>query len=131
MAQQPARVLLGSAAVLAILGVVFTTVLVADDGDNAYAYLAAVGVGLIVAAAPFAMAAILPAGGGRRALTRVALGLLALVGLLGSALLALSVLVIPSQDYESDSVLWNHVIALVALVAALALFTGIYRRRSA
>ena len=129
MTQHPSRALLGgSAAALATLGVLFTTVLVADSGDNAYSYLLLVGWALIFAAVPFAIAVLLPAGS-RRALMRAALVLLALIGLLGLALLILSVVVIPTQNYESDAVLINHLIGLIALIVTLAALAVIYRRR--
>ena len=93
----------------------FAGVLVADSGDNAYSYLFLVGGALVVAAVPFALTALLPSGETRRAFTRAALGMLALVGLLALGLLLLSVAIIPSQDYQSDTVLINHLIGLMAL----------------
>ena len=111
-----------------MLGLFFTTVLVADGGDNAYAYLAAVGGALIVAAVPFVVAALLPAGSGRRVLTGITLGLLAVIGVLSLALLILSVVIIPSQNYPSDTVLFNHIVALVALAVALVVLAWLYRR---
>jgi Kef-type K+ transport system membrane component KefB len=130
MAEHPSRALLGSSsAALVVLGALFIVVLVGDSGDNAYSYLAFVGGALIVAGLPFAAAALFRPGSIRRAVVRVALGLLALVGVLGLLLLTLSAAVIPSQNYQSDRVMISHVIGLVVLVAALGTFAAIYRRR--
>ena len=129
MARQASRTVTGgTAAVLFVLGLFFTRVLVADAGDNAYIYLALIGGALIAVAVPFALATLLPAGGARRALVRVALGLLVVVGVLGLALLVLSVVIIPSQDYESDTVLINHLVGLMALIALLIALAAVYRR---
>ena len=90
MSAEPSRSLLGgTATALIALGVFFVTVLLADSGDNAYLYLAFSGGGLVAAGLPFALAALLPPGAARRLVTRVALGLVAVVGLLSLLLLLL------------------------------------------
>ena len=106
----------------------FAGVLVADSGDNAYIYLLLVGGAFVAAAVPFAITALLPSGASRLALTRAALGFLALVGLLALGLLLVSVAVIPSQNYQSDTVLINHLIGLLALIVVLAAHATIYYR---
>jgi hypothetical protein len=130
MSRQPSRALLGgTAAALSVLGALFITVLVADSGDNAYLYLAFSGGAMVVAGLPFALAALLPPGAARRWITRAALGLLALVGLLAILLLLLAVAVIPSQNYGSSTVLVSHVIGLITCIAVLGTVTMVYRRR--
>jgi Kef-type K+ transport system membrane component KefB len=119
----------GSAVGLLLLGLFFTTLLVADYSDNAYSYLAFIGWGLIAAAVPFAVGALVPPGRLRRLLTRTALGVIVLVGVLGLALLVLSILVIPSQSYESDRVFISHAVGLLALLGALWALKALYRGR--
>ena len=130
MSAEPSRSLLGgTATALIVLGVFFVTVLVADSGDNAYLYLAFSGGELVAAGLPFALAALLPPGAARRLVTRVALGLFAVVGLLSLLLLLLAVGVIPSQNYPSNTVLVSHVIGLTTCIAVLGALTTAYRRR--
>jgi Kef-type K+ transport system membrane component KefB len=128
MADQPSRAHLGwSAMGLFGLGVFFLQVLVVDQNDNAYGYLAVVGGALTVTAVPFAVAALVPTGPVRKVIARVAFGLVALVGLVGGVLLLLSVLLIPSQSYGSNAILVGHVVGLLALIGALSALVTIYR----
>jgi hypothetical protein len=107
-----------SAAVLAFVGLMFLTVLVADPGDDAYLVLLMLGGALIVSAIPYAAAALLPDGRPRRASLIGALVLSLLVGTVGTAILVCSLLAIGLGDYRYDPfVLRNHVIALGAFVA--------------
>ncbi len=125
---QPSRALLaGTAAALAVLGSLFVTVLVADSNDNAYLYLAVVGGGLVLAALPFAIAALLPTGSVRRLVIRAAQVFLAFVGALGTALLLVAVAIIPSQNYGSHTVLVSHLVRLALLLAALVVLLRTYR----
>lgn len=129
MIQQPSRARLqGTAAALAALGVLFVRVLVADSDDNAYLYLTFVGGGLVVAALPFTVAALLPTGSVRRLVVRGAQVFLALVGALGMALLLFALAIIPSQNYRSNTVLLSHIVGLIALVAASVVLWRIYRQ---
>ena len=130
MGSQPSRLLLGgTAATLIALGVFFITVLVADGGDNAYLYLAFSGGAFVVSGLPFALAALLPPGGARRLATRLSFGLLALIGILALLLLLLAVVVIPTQNYESSTVLLRHVVGLTTCMATLVVLILAYRRR--
>ncbi len=130
MSSQPDRATLGgTAAGLLLLGAFFLQVLVADSSDNAYFYLFALGMALLIAALPFVLAALMPGGAPRRMTARLALGFLSVVGLPGLVLLIFAVLLIPFQNYESSQVLVSHVLGLVLLLAALIAMIFLYRRR--
>ena len=124
------RVVTGmSALALAGLGAFFVRELVANDSDNAYAGLAIIGVLLLVAALPFALASLLPRGALRRGVVTGSLVLLGIVGLLGLLILIPSVAMIPFQDYGADApVLRNHLVGLGALVGGLVVVGGLVYR---
>ena len=119
--RQPGRAITGCSAIaLAGLGGFFLKVLVANDSDNAYSWLAITGFFLVVASAPFALATLLPYGTARRLVVRVSEVLLGIVGALSGLLLTLALVVIPFQDYSYDGrVFPYHIVGF--LVFALAI----------
>jgi hypothetical protein len=110
-------------ALLATLGVVFLRVLVADWGDNAYLWPALAGMGLVVAALPFALATLLPARA-RRAATWLGTTLVWLL-LAASAVFVLpylvATLVTSASDAPRDRAFLTHLLGLAAM-AAMALW---------
>ena len=121
----PSRTATGaSALVLGGLAALFLEVLVANDSDNAYIGLVIIGLLLILAALPFALATLLPHGGFRRVVAGIGLVLLWVLGA-GSALILIpSLMIIPSQDYSYDGREFPyHVIASLVLLLAVP---GIY-----
>ncbi len=110
---------LGAVALVA-LGVVFMRVLVANTSDNAYLWLALIGLLLFLPAAPFALATLLPERAGRRLVVRIGLWLLIGVAVLAGVLLIFSLAIIPSQGYDYDPrVFRNHLIGFVVLAVTL------------
>ncbi len=79
----------GSVGVLVILGVVFRTLLVANQSDNAYVWIAVLGTVLLFPAVPFALAAIVPRAGATSWLIRIGVVLLWLIAAPGLVLLAI------------------------------------------
>src|SRR5688572_11919513 len=105
-----------SALGLFAIGLLFATVLVANNQDSAYIGLWMIGGALVVSGVPYVLAAAVPAGGVRRRVLIGAVAFSALVGVLGLVILILSLVVIPSQDYaDGGPLLRNHVIGLVVL----------------
>jgi hypothetical protein len=79
----------GSLAVLITLGVVFRTVLVGNPSDNAYLWIAVLGMLLFFPAVPFALAAIVPRGRATSWLMRAGIVLFWLIGGGGLSLLGI------------------------------------------
>lgn len=112
-----------SALMVSCLGGIFLKVLVVNPSDNAYLWIAMVGVMLLAVAAIFALALLVPFTQPMRWLTRAALFLLWAVGGLGALLMLLGGL-IPllsgtpggTADY---AVVIAHIAALLALVGTL------------
>ena len=120
--EAPRLVALATAAMLALLGVLFITLLV-DAGDNAYVFLWLAGAGLLGTSAPFFLAAAIRGERARRFVLAIARGIFAAVAALTIVGLAFAVVLVPSQDYESSDVLVAHVagMILVAIAAVLVL----------
>ena len=118
--EAPRLVALATAAMLALLGVLFITLLV-DAGDNAYAFLWLAGAGLLGTSAPFFLAAAIRGERARRFVLAIARGIFAAVAILTLLGLAFAVALIPSQDYESSDVLVAHVAGLILVAIAVLL----------
>ena len=114
---------LATGAMLALLGVLFITLLVVDAGDNAYVFLWLAGAGLLATSPPFLLAAAISRQRARRLVLAVARGIFVAVAALTLLGLAFAVVLVPSQDYESSDVLVAHVagMILVAIAAVLVL----------
>jgi hypothetical protein len=126
-----------SAGLLAGLGVVFAKVLVANPSDNAYLWIAMLGVLLGAVAVPFALAALAPAGPLRGGLARLGIGLVWVVGGPGALLLLVGALLsllssprgVPGAVVD-DRVAVNHVVGCVALLGLVWLVGYYWPRRS-
>jgi hypothetical protein len=120
--QLPRRLAAASAALVGGLGGFFVRVLVANPEDNAYLWIALLGVLLLGTAVPFALAALGPAGRLRGWLARIGIVLVWCVGapavlllLLGAPLYVLSSSGGPPGAADSR-VAVNHLIGAAALV---------------
>jgi hypothetical protein len=126
--QEPSRrSTLVSAAVLAAVATVFLRVLTRDHGDNAYLWLYLIGAALPLGCGPFLIATALPRGRLRRGIVALGVAIVALIGVLGTALIVLALLIIPSQAYQSHWVLVSHLAGLL-LLAPSVLFVIIRHR---
>jgi len=101
------------------LGLIFLAVLVRDDDDNAYLFLVMVGAALGFVSAPFALATVLPHGIMRRLVVRGAIVLLWIAGAFSVLWLVVSLLIIPSQDYDGNEVFLSHLVGLLLLLPTL------------
>src|SRR3954469_19254607 len=115
-----------SAALLGGLGGFFVRVLVANPEDNAYLWIALLGILLLVIAVPFALAALGPAGRLRGWLARIGIVLVWCVGapavlllLLGAPLYVLSSAGAPPGVSIDQRVALNHLVGAAALVPAV------------
>ncbi len=113
----------GSAAILVVLAIVLRTVLVRNQSDNAYLWIAIVGMALLVPAVPFALAAMLPRGAAMIWLMRVGIVLLWLLAVPGLVLLAsgagLSLSSSPRGLPTDLQVPTSHLLAFALLASAL------------
>ena len=115
-----------SAGLLVALGLFFVKVLVANPSDNAYLWIAILGVLVGVLAVPFALAAVAPAGAPRGRLARAGIALVWGLGVPGALILVagaqLYLLSIPHDVpgvRVDDRVAVNHVLGSVALLAVV------------
>lgn len=134
----PRRIPAASAGLLAALSLGFLNILVASPTDNAYLWIALLGVLLGAMAVPFALAAVAPAGAVRGWLARIGIALVwclgvpgALVLLLGAPLYLLSSPRGVPGTFVDDRVAVNHVLASLALLAAVWLVGYYWPRRGA
>ncbi len=112
------------AGVLAGVGAIYIVLLTFNKGDNAYLGLVIFGALLVLAAIPFALALLLPAGRARRIATRVGVCGVWLIGAyvalgLGQSLLAIG------QSYsgaQQQQLFVSH--ALAVLLLGVAIFVG-------
>ena len=104
---------------LAGVGVFFATMLVHDDGDNAYLGLLLVGLSLVLASVPFAVLAVMPRGRVRGYVGLLAFAWLGVTSLLAVVVLLSGIAVIPSQDYPTNDVLVAHLVGAALFLAAV------------
>lgn len=126
-----------SAAVLAGLGVFFVKVLVANPSDNAYLWIAGLGLLLAVIAVPFGLAAIAPRGPLQGMLAQVGIALVWTVGgpgavllLVGGPIYLLSSRGVPPGGFVDGRVAVNHLLGCLALVPVLWLVGYHWPRQS-
>lgn len=113
------------AVMLASLGILFITLLVVDANDNAYLYLWLAGAGLLATSLPFLISAAIPGQRAHRLVLAVARGLFFVVAALALLLLGFSVVLVPSQGYETSGVFVAHVIGLfLVATAAIVIVRG-------
>ncbi len=132
--QEPARALtLVDVPLLAGLGLVFLRVLIRNGGDNAYLLIAFIGFWLMAASVPFALATVIPHGRLRR--WTVAIGFSGLYVIGSVSVLALGLIVAPTQADIRSEVYDSHALGLLMLGPVLALMLLGYqflgRRRKA
>lgn len=125
--EDPGRIRLLSMAILAwTAGIIFFDALTFDDNDNAYLGLGVLGLLMVPAGLAFLVEAVLPGGPIRRWAAFVTVVAFVVVGLLGFALLAWALVIIPGEDYDGNDVLVAHLLGLCLmgglLVAAFILF---------
>lgn len=110
-----------SALILAGLGLLFLNVLVVNGNDNAYLWVALIGNGLLLASVPFAFAAALPPGPVQRMVTRSGVVLVWLLGIFGTVLLGLGLVIVVMQRPWQAQVFVSHLAGLVLLVPSVLL----------
>ncbi len=119
----------GSALALVFLAIVLRTVLVRNPSDNAYLWIAVVGMALLLPAVPFALAGLLPRGPATSWLMRAGIVLLWLLAVPGLVLLVigagLSVATAPPSIPMDTQVPLSHLLAFVLLAGTLYL-VGFY-----
>ena len=115
-----------SAALMVALGLVFNRVLVANPSDNAYLWIAALGLLLGVVGVPFGLAAIAPRGSLRGVLAQTGIVLAWTVGgpgalllLVGGPLYLLSSRGVLPGGFVDGRVAINHLLGFVSLVPVL------------
>jgi hypothetical protein len=135
--QLPRPLAAASAALVGGLGVFFVKVLVANPQDNAYPWIALLGMLLLATAVPFALAALGPAGRLRGWLARGGIVLVwcvgapaALILLLGAPLYLLSTARAPPGAMLDNRVATNHLIGACLLLAVVWLVGYHWPRRS-
>ena len=135
--QLPRRLAAASAALLGGLGAFFVKVLVANPQDNAYLWIALLGVLLLATAVPFALAALGPAGRLRGWLARAGVVLVwclgapaALILLLGAPLYLLSTARVPPGALLDNRVAVNHLVGAGLLLAVVWLVGYHWPRQS-
>ncbi len=119
----------GSAAVVITLGLVMRTVLVGNPGDNAYLWIAVLGMLLMLPALPFALAAIVPHRASAAWLMRAGIVILWVFGVPGLAFLAvggpLYLASTPPDGVLDPRVPIFHLLSLLLLAGTLVL-VGVY-----
>lgn len=133
----PRGIAAASAALVGGLGFFFVKVLVANPQDNAYLWIALLGLLLLTIAVPFALAALAPAGRPRRWLAGSAIVLVWCVGapavlvlLVGAPLYLLTSARVPPGGLVDSRVATNHLLGAAALLPVLWL-VGYYWPRQA
>jgi hypothetical protein len=135
--QLPRLCAAASASLMVGLGIFFIKVLVANPSDNAYLWIALLGVLLGVVGVPFGLAAIAPRGPLKGVLAQIGVGLVWTVGAPGALLLLsgapiylISTRGVPPGGFVDSRVAINHLLGFLALLPVLWLVGYHWPRQS-